>query len=243
MYLWAALFSGSVVWLSVEKTVQPRNAGHHGEPIFVFVLITVAAVAALLLMSMPRLRWWQRTRVAGEDGGADAELAVPGGLALAAVSAGGLAPSLGTQAEPLAPQLTAETMRPEEHLPAPVPADPVRANPAPAVPDEDAQQVHSLAFWRQAEPQGLAPEVRRPASARQVPGRTSLGRPAPARSSPARPGDRWPDHRTAGPARSVIGMVPPAVPGVAPAAPELRGPAGGSEHADTASLPPEPEFP
>ncbi len=30
MYLWAAVFSGSVVWLSVEKTVQPRNAGHHG---------------------------------------------------------------------------------------------------------------------------------------------------------------------------------------------------------------------
>ncbi len=125
MYLWAALFSGSVVWLSVEKTVQPRNAGHHGEPILVFVLITVAAVVALLLMSMPRLRWWQRTRVANEDVGAGAELAAAGGLALAsagaagqlqqpeaaakrrlaAVSASEVVASLGTQVESLATQL------------------------------------------------------------------------------------------------------------------------------------------
>jgi UDP-GlcNAc:undecaprenyl-phosphate/decaprenyl-phosphate GlcNAc-1-phosphate transferase len=257
MYLWAALFSGSVVWLSVEKTVQPRNAGHHGEPIFVFVLITVAAVGALLLMSMPRLRWWQRTRVASDDASAGAGLAVAGGLALAsagaagmpqpseaaadrrlaAVSASEVTPSLGTQVESLAAQLPAETMRPEELLTAPVPADPELAEPA------RNGEVHSLAFWRQAEPQGLAPDVRRPSSPRQIPGRASPGRPAPARSSPVWPGDRLPDYRVTGPARSIIGMVPPAVPGVAPGMPELRPSAGGSEHSDTGSRPAEPEFP
>ncbi len=34
-----------------------------------FVLITLAAVGALLLMSMPRLRWWQRPRAARPDTG------------------------------------------------------------------------------------------------------------------------------------------------------------------------------
>ena len=49
MYLWAALFAGLVVWLSVAKT-----------QLFVFAVATVAAVLVLLLMSMPRLRWWRR---------------------------------------------------------------------------------------------------------------------------------------------------------------------------------------
>jgi UDP-GlcNAc:undecaprenyl-phosphate/decaprenyl-phosphate GlcNAc-1-phosphate transferase len=51
MYLWAALFSGLVVWLSIAKT-----------PLVVLAVITVAAVLLLLLMSMPRLRWWERGR-------------------------------------------------------------------------------------------------------------------------------------------------------------------------------------
>ncbi len=51
MYLWATLFSGVVVWLSIAKT-----------PLFVLAVITVAAVLMLLLMSMPRLRWWERGR-------------------------------------------------------------------------------------------------------------------------------------------------------------------------------------
>jgi len=65
MYLWAAAFSGTVVWLSIQKTVQQGNSNHHGAPIFVFVIITAVAVAVLLLLSMPRLRWWQRSRPAG----------------------------------------------------------------------------------------------------------------------------------------------------------------------------------
>jgi UDP-GlcNAc:undecaprenyl-phosphate/decaprenyl-phosphate GlcNAc-1-phosphate transferase len=71
MYLWAAAFSGAVVGLSIQKTVQHGNSNHHGAPIFVFVIITAAAFAVLLLLlSMPRLRWWQRPRLttAGEGG-------------------------------------------------------------------------------------------------------------------------------------------------------------------------------
>ena len=68
MYLWAALFSGSVVFLSIEKTVRGNSANHHGQPVFVLVAVTAAAMFALLLMSMPRLRWWEgrgRRSVAG----------------------------------------------------------------------------------------------------------------------------------------------------------------------------------
>src|SRR5262249_16980362 len=49
MYLWAAVFAGSVVWLSIVRT-----------PLIVLVIITVGAVLALLLASMPRLRPWTR---------------------------------------------------------------------------------------------------------------------------------------------------------------------------------------
>jgi UDP-GlcNAc:undecaprenyl-phosphate GlcNAc-1-phosphate transferase len=49
LYLWAALFSSAVVSLSIL-----------GRPSWVFATITVGAVLLLLLMSMPRLRWWGR---------------------------------------------------------------------------------------------------------------------------------------------------------------------------------------
>jgi hypothetical protein len=51
MYLWATMFSALVVWFATVRT-----------PLFVFAVITFAAVVALLVMSMPRLRWWQRGR-------------------------------------------------------------------------------------------------------------------------------------------------------------------------------------
>jgi UDP-GlcNAc:undecaprenyl-phosphate GlcNAc-1-phosphate transferase len=49
MYLWAGLFAGSVVWLSIIRS-----------KLFVLAIITVAAMLALLFMSMPRLRPWGR---------------------------------------------------------------------------------------------------------------------------------------------------------------------------------------
>ena len=65
MYLWAALFSSAVVSLSIL-----------GRPSWVFATITVGAVLLLLLMSMPRLRWWgRRQRLAAAAAGP----AVPAG--------------------------------------------------------------------------------------------------------------------------------------------------------------------
>jgi UDP-GlcNAc:undecaprenyl-phosphate/decaprenyl-phosphate GlcNAc-1-phosphate transferase len=49
MYLWAALFAGSVVWLSIVRT-----------PLFVLASVTVGGILALLLVSMPRFRPWAR---------------------------------------------------------------------------------------------------------------------------------------------------------------------------------------
>jgi UDP-GlcNAc:undecaprenyl-phosphate/decaprenyl-phosphate GlcNAc-1-phosphate transferase len=49
MYLWAALFAGTVVLLSIMRT-----------KLLVLALVTVAGVTVLLLASMPRLRWWTR---------------------------------------------------------------------------------------------------------------------------------------------------------------------------------------
>jgi UDP-GlcNAc:undecaprenyl-phosphate/decaprenyl-phosphate GlcNAc-1-phosphate transferase len=66
MYLWATLFSGTVIWLSIART-----------QLFVFALTTLGAAGLLLLMSMPRLRWWRRGR---------AQAPVPENVALAAAS-------------------------------------------------------------------------------------------------------------------------------------------------------------
>ena len=56
MYLWAALFAGSVVWLSIVRT-----------KLYVLAIITVGAFLVLLLMSMPRLRPWARSPAGSGD--------------------------------------------------------------------------------------------------------------------------------------------------------------------------------
>src|SRR6516225_9660616 len=78
MYLWAALFSGTVIWLSIVRT-----------PLFVLAIVTVAAVLCLLLVTMPRLRPW--SRAAAGDEAADRPAPRPAGAAAvrpAAVAAG-----------------------------------------------------------------------------------------------------------------------------------------------------------
>ena len=65
MYLWAALFSGTVIWLSIVRT-----------PLFVLAIVTVAAIVALLLVTMPRLRPWSRVTAANGAGRA-APIPVP----------------------------------------------------------------------------------------------------------------------------------------------------------------------
>src|SRR5215831_3095516 len=57
LYLWAVLFAGIVVWLSIVRT-----------PLIVLVIITLAAMLALLLVSMPRLRPWARPAGAPASG-------------------------------------------------------------------------------------------------------------------------------------------------------------------------------
>jgi len=84
MYLWAALFSGTVVWLSIVRT-----------PLFVLAIVTVAALLGLLLVTMPRLRPWSRATVAGRGGGPVSRTAgaVAVGPDPAAAPASGLAPA------------------------------------------------------------------------------------------------------------------------------------------------------
>src|SRR5215813_7136486 len=119
MYLWAALFAGSVVWLSIVRT-----------PLFVLVIITVGAMLLLLLVSMPRLR--PRVRPAARTPAA--RTGTPAARAPAARTG---TPAAGAAAtgEGAAPSLAAPP--PAEHAPPPVvraPAAPEREQvpPAPA---------------------------------------------------------------------------------------------------------------
>jgi UDP-GlcNAc:undecaprenyl-phosphate GlcNAc-1-phosphate transferase len=67
MYLWAALFSGTVILLSIVRT-----------PLYILAIVTVVAVLALVLVTMPRLRPWSRaagTQVPRRAGAAPAKAA------------------------------------------------------------------------------------------------------------------------------------------------------------------------
>jgi hypothetical protein len=97
MYLWATLFSGVVVWLSIAKT-----------PLLTLAVITVAALLLLLLMSMPRLRWWERgrgARPAAVGGSARARAAMADHLAARHAVANGTSP--GAEAGDAAPRVSA----------------------------------------------------------------------------------------------------------------------------------------
>jgi UDP-GlcNAc:undecaprenyl-phosphate/decaprenyl-phosphate GlcNAc-1-phosphate transferase len=86
MYLWAALFSGSIVWLSIQRTVERGSTNHHGQPVLVFIGITAAAVVALLLLAMPKLP--RRGRAARLDAPASEPDAQASELAAVQTSAG-----------------------------------------------------------------------------------------------------------------------------------------------------------
>jgi UDP-GlcNAc:undecaprenyl-phosphate/decaprenyl-phosphate GlcNAc-1-phosphate transferase len=202
MYLWAVLFSGSVVWLSIEKTVHPGAANHHGQPILVFVGITVAALAALLLMTMPRLRGLE-------------------GRSRRAVTAGAAAgqPAPRPAAEATANRAPAEQSEAavQSAIPAVEPARPELA------------AVAASAATAVAPAPGRRPLPHADDSARgpfepaqsDVTARSELSAPGPARlssgwSEPVIPAS---SARRTLPARSIVGTVPPAVAGseVAPA--------------------------
>jgi UDP-GlcNAc:undecaprenyl-phosphate/decaprenyl-phosphate GlcNAc-1-phosphate transferase len=87
MYLWATLFSGAVVWLSIART-----------PLFALAVITLAALLVLLLMSMPRLRWWERRRRRAAT--AVARSALAGHLAARPAAVNGTRPAIDPEEAP-----------------------------------------------------------------------------------------------------------------------------------------------
>jgi UDP-GlcNAc:undecaprenyl-phosphate/decaprenyl-phosphate GlcNAc-1-phosphate transferase len=130
MYLWATLFSGAVVWLSITRT-----------RLVTLAVITLAAMLALLLMSMPRLRFWERRRAAGPRPAAVGAGAGAGAAGLAARSpaAGPAAPRTAAAGPAAAASDRAEAHGQPEERPAAVgqtagngqPADPrTAARPA-----------------------------------------------------------------------------------------------------------------
>ena len=124
LYLWAALFSAAIVWLSIART-----------PVFVFAVTTFVAIVALMFMSMPRLRWWQRSRRRSRAAAASVatqsismarpEPAGGNGSAHRAAGNGSARPAAGNGSPRPATS---------NGPPRPGPAGPARPVPAPAVP-------------------------------------------------------------------------------------------------------------
>jgi UDP-GlcNAc:undecaprenyl-phosphate GlcNAc-1-phosphate transferase len=83
MYLWATLFAGGIVWLSIART-----------PLSLLAVTTLAAMLALLMMSMPRLRWWKRGRRARTPAAAARPAAAPVAAAAAPATLAPAAPVL-----------------------------------------------------------------------------------------------------------------------------------------------------
>jgi UDP-GlcNAc:undecaprenyl-phosphate/decaprenyl-phosphate GlcNAc-1-phosphate transferase len=137
MYLWAALFAGSVVWLSIVRT-----------PLFVLASVSVGGILALLLVSMPRFRPWARTTgtpaARAPSGGTPAAGTPAAGAhaarapAARAPAAGkGTAPS-GAHAAPPAAHAAPPAVPPAAHVAPPAahaapPAAPPAAHAAPPV--------------------------------------------------------------------------------------------------------------
>ena len=90
MYAWAALFASLVVGLSIATA-----------PLIVLAGTTVAAILVLVLLSIPRLRWWQRGKTPAGSHAAQPVTAPAGGPVAASAgspavaSAGGRAPAAG----------------------------------------------------------------------------------------------------------------------------------------------------
>jgi UDP-GlcNAc:undecaprenyl-phosphate/decaprenyl-phosphate GlcNAc-1-phosphate transferase len=123
MYLWATLFAGSVVWLSIVQT-----------PLFVLAIVTVAAMLALLLVSMPRLRVWSRPvpRTATRSRRAARAATAAAGTAPASTAPASTAPAGATSAANPSAAMAAGTLS-DGFLPTP-PAYGGPPDPAPIAP-------------------------------------------------------------------------------------------------------------
>ena len=163
MYLWAAVFAGSVVWLSIVRT-----------PLVVLVIITVGAMLALLFASMPRLRPWAR-HTAGTS--ATGVSTVPSSPEEPPTAPATTAPATGEPASrqaavpSAAPPSTLRARRSAAHAQPPPDREPVQPALAPPV---------RAAARRQAPP---APARHAPAPRHQAPAR---------HAAPAPPASPWP---------------------------------------------------
>ena len=178
MYLWAAVFAGSVVWLSIVRT-----------PLVVLVIITVGAMLALLFASMPRLRPWAR-HTAGTS--ATGVSTVPSSPAEPPTPPATTAPATGEPASRQAAVPSAAPPAPARHAPAPRHQAPAR-HAAPAPHDVPAP-VHQASVPAQQAP---APVNHDPATVHHTPGPSWDGSEAqPSASSPpwppAPPAPPWP---------------------------------------------------
>jgi UDP-GlcNAc:undecaprenyl-phosphate/decaprenyl-phosphate GlcNAc-1-phosphate transferase len=129
LYLWATLFSAAIVWLSIART-----------PVFVFAVTTFVAIVALLFMSMPRLRWWQRGARRARAAAASVAAQTISMARPEPASSGPARPAAGSPAGPTrparapampAPMLPAPTLAPPAAPPAPAPAASVPQVPVP----------------------------------------------------------------------------------------------------------------
>ncbi|HEX9033582.1 MAG TPA: undecaprenyl/decaprenyl-phosphate alpha-N-acetylglucosaminyl 1-phosphate transferase [Streptosporangiaceae bacterium] len=145
LYAWAALFSAAVVALSLVTV-----------PLAVLLLTTLAAILLLALLSMPKLRWWERAKEVARRP----------------------APDLARQPAPeLAPVLAA----PDPDLP--VSPAPVSPAPAPAA-RPDPQRGDML--FRPIEPTPVHPiDATMPMPAAKTPAASTPGASTPGASTPA----------------------------------------------------------
>src|SRR5215469_3968949 len=190
MYLWAALFAGSVVWLSIVRT-----------PLFVLASVTVGGMLALLLVSMPRFRPWARSS-AGLPARAPAagppSAGAPAGKAPAGKMPAGKVPAAGQAA---APSAGARAARPAAAPPAAAPPG-ARAAPrsAPATGAHAAPSASPAPAPSDPGPPRPGPVHHRPArpaaraatSRPKPPSRRPTPPAAPAAFHPAPPGDESP---------------------------------------------------
>ena len=181
MYLWAALFAGSVVWLSIVQT-----------PLIVLVIVTVGAMLALLFVSMPRLRPWARAAVQPATG---PDAAGNGGAPSAAASPTGAharRPTARAPARPDPAPRTAARLDPTQRTsarpdPTPAPPAPAHRPPSrPAVPAATSPSGPAGSAWLPAPPPpeaALHPAARDTAPGAGPAGDSSKGSQEPTPSS------------------------------------------------------------
>jgi UDP-GlcNAc:undecaprenyl-phosphate GlcNAc-1-phosphate transferase len=229
MYLWAALFAGSVVWLSIVQT-----------PLIVLVIVTVGAMLVLLFVSMPRLRPWARAAAqpatgpgAAGEGGAPSATASPTGAHARRPAARA---SARTDPAARTPARTDRTPAPPAQAPRPArPSVPAAASPSgpagsagwlPAPPSPPEAALHPAA--RDAapgtgSPEGahLAPWPGGPLEPTPSPWPSTPQEAPPWPASPEESSPPWPASPQASPSRpGPPGSAPPWPP--APPAPSTR---------------------